>query len=123
MKDKYFELRNNNGYKLGKVINIPENVSYDIVCERVEVNNNDESIIMIDDIEDDEKIDIVFDWVTLDFETGIDEELIFLNELLEKSVEMGIEDNVVYSALSIMKKDPSKSISDVMKMSFDNLTK
>ena len=119
--DRYFELRNNNGFKNGIVINIPENVSYDMVRERVEVNNDGEEIIMIK--KNDSSIDIIFDWVALDFETGIDEHLIYLNEILEESIELGIEDNVVYSALAIMKKDPSKSISDVMKMSFDNLTK
>jgi len=123
MKDIYFELRNNMVFKFGKVVNIPENISFETVKKRIEVNENGESIIIIDNKIDDSLVDVVFDWITLDFETGIDEELIYLNELLEKSIEMGIEDNVVYSALSIMKKNPTKSISDVMKMSFENLTK
>ena len=119
--ERYFELRNKEGFKNGIIINIPENVSYDMVKERIEVNENGEEIKMVE--KNDSNIDIVFDWVTLDYEPGIDEELISLNEILEESINLGIEDNVVYSAIAMMKKDPSKSISEVMKMSFDNLTK
>jgi len=119
--DRYFELRNKNGFKNGKVINIPENVTFDMVRERIEVNENNESIVMIDD--NDSRIDIVFDWVTLDFDAGIDENLILVDTIIQSAIVLGIEDKVVFAALSMVKKDSNLDIVIAMQDSYRNLTK
>jgi len=121
MENVYFELRNNEGYKYGMVENIPENTTEDIVRERIEVDENGETIILVEQ-DKDKLVDIVFDWSSLDFENGIDEEMIIVDEILEKSFERGIEDKVVYSALSIMKNDNTLSISDAIKKGLEKLS-
>ena len=120
MENIYFELRNKTGYKYGVVENIPDNTSAKIVKERIEVDEDGESIKIV--TEKDERIDIFFDWSSLDFEGGLDEELLKVDEILEKSIDLGIEDRVVFTALSIMKKDSKLSISEVIEESFKKLT-
>jgi len=117
---RYFELRNEKGFKFGMVENIPDDVSDDMVRERIEVDKNGESIKIVD--EKKFNIDIVFDWVSLDFDSSIDENMVIVDEVIQSSIEKGIEDKVVYTALSMIKKDPKMDIVIAMQDSFRKLT-
>jgi len=119
--NRYFELRNEDGFKNGMIENIPENITDEMVAERIEVDESGESIKIVED--NDVRIDIIFDWVSLDFDNGIDENLIVVDEVLQASIEKGIEDKVVFSALSMIKKDNKLDIVIAMQESYKNLIK
>jgi len=118
---RYFELRENNELLFGVINNIPDEIEESVIVERIEVRDNNQELILVDKIYEDEDIDIEMDWIEIDFEGGIDNDLIIVDEILEKSIELSIEDKVVFSALSKLKNDNTQSISDVMKISFNEL--
>jgi len=117
---RYFEIRTKEGFKNGMIENIPENTPEHLIAERVEVNENGEEIKIVE--ENDVMIDIVFDWVSLDFDAGIDENLIIVDDVLQASIDLGIEDKVVFTALSMIKKDSKIDIAIAMQDSFKKLT-
>ena len=120
--ERYFELRENNEMKNGIIYNIPSDLNEDEIINRIEVRDNfDQELILVDKKIDDRYIDIEMDWIEIDFEGGIDQDLIIVDEILDKSRDLSIEDKVVFSALSKMKQNASQSISDVMLNSFDEL--
>jgi hypothetical protein len=118
---RYFELRENYELMYGVINNIPEETLEADIIERIEVNTDTIELILIDEEIDDRAIDIEMDWVEIDFIGGIDEDLIVVDEILEQSRNISIEDKVVFSALSKLKKDNTQSISEVMKNSFNEL--
>jgi len=121
---KYFELRENNEVLYGVLKNIPDEVSEEDIIERIEEKDETNTeLILVNKVFGDKYIDIEFDWVELDYLGGIDEDLIVVDEILEKSFNLNIEDKVVFTALSIMKKQNNLSISDVMSNAFDIMTK
>lgn len=106
--NKYFELRENNQVLFGVVENIPEKVTLDEVKSRIETS--DKSIEIID--EELSSVDIVMDWLSIDYEHGLDEEFVYLGEKLDTAIEYGIETEVVFSALKYMKNNPNASITE-----------
>lgn len=107
---KYFEVRTENGYEYGKIINIPEDVSYDTVKERIEFKSDTESVVMVDKKNDYE--DIILDWVSIDYENGLDEEILIIDEIIENAYEEGFLDKLIYFALAKMKIDNRMSASE-----------
>ena len=87
--NKYFELRENNQVLFGVVENIPEKVTLDEIKSRIETS--DKSIEIIDG--EPSSVDIVMDWLSIDYEYGIETE-------------------VVFGALKYMKNNPNASITE-----------
>lgn len=63
--NKYFEFRDKDGVKNGIIENIPEDVSYETIKERIEVFTETESINLINK-PNDALFDIEIDWLTID---------------------------------------------------------
>ena len=110
--EKYFELTENGNVLNGVIINIPEDVTNEQVKQRIESSDEKTSIVIVDKTFDD--ADIIFDWVTLDYEQGFDKDVLDISDILEKSIRKGVETEVVYTALKAMKDNSELSISDAI---------
>ena len=110
---KYFELRENGELFYGVVENIPEEVTHEQVKERIESKEDEKSIELIEGMVD--LPDVFLDWTTIDFEQGLDQNLIDVSDCMCEAIEKGSETEVVYTALKCMKENPELSISDAIK--------
>ena len=115
--NKFFELRENDEVLFGVIENIPEEVTLEKVKERIESEGNGKSIQMTE--KKTETPDIVFDWETLDYEESIDQNLIDVSDSMLVAIELGLETEVVYTALETMKKNSELTISEAIKIGFD----
>jgi len=119
--NKYFELRTNQETLFGVINNIPVDTDMKTISDRIEVTEPGEELLIVDKIFDDKYLDIILDWVEIDYVHELDPELILMTEILDEAYKLNIENLVVFSALSSIKKTPDLSITDAMKNSIDNL--
>lgn len=117
--NKYFELRENGQVFTGVIENIPENVSHEEVVERIETKDEKSSIYVFPEISTVEyDVDIVMDWLLLDFEQGMDQDYNDVIECITESLLNGTEKEVVYTSLKKMKNDSDLTISEAIKLGF-----
>jgi len=124
--NKYFELKDKDEVLYGIVENIPEETTLEEIKERIEtkevdytVSNNELNLyptksISIVDLEFNQP-DIVMDWLSIDFEQGLDPNLVDVNDCLLEAQDCGLESEVVFTALKSMKENPNLSISEAIK--------
>jgi len=110
--NKFFELRENGQVLYGVVESIPEKVTIEEIKSRIESSDSNRSIEIVDD--EFTNVDIVMNWLSIDYEQGLDEEYLHLSETLEKAIEYGIETEVVFSALKYIKSKPDATISEAI---------
>ena len=115
--NRYFELRENGQVFTGVIENIPATVTHDQVIERIESKDEHSSIEITDNVY--ETTDIVMDWMTIDFEQGMDQDYIDVVECINQALLNGSENEVVYTALRKMKDDSDLTISEAIKFGFN----
>ncbi|NPV13222.1 MAG: hypothetical protein HPY57_15795 [Ignavibacteria bacterium] len=119
--NKYFELRENGQVLFGVVENIPEKVSIEEIKKRIEASDATKSIEIVDD--EFSNVDIVMDWMVIDYEQCFDKEFVYLAEKLDIAIEYGIETEVVFGALKYIKNNPTATITDAIDYSMKTQNK
>lgn len=119
--EKYFELRENGKYLSGKIINIPDNVSIDVIKEKIEYNDDNSELIIVDKIF--KKYDLEMDWDIVDFEHEIDNDFISVGDALIEAKKYNLESELIYTALKMLKNNSELTISEVINKSLDEWVK
>ena len=117
----YFEIRTNGITQFGILKNIPDDVLIETIKKRVELQGEFESFEIVDKTFNDTMLDVEIDWMSIDYEESLNEDIIKINECLNDALMYGLESETVYAALIIMKENPDLTISEVIEKAL-NLT-
>lgn len=112
MNKKYFKLTNEKGVFNGVIENIPTETLYATVADRIETKTDTEEIVLVDEELPD--VDIVMDWESIDYEHGLDADVVALDNVLAEAIARGLETEVVYTALKEMKLNSEASIEEIV---------
>ena len=117
--EKYFELRENGELLFGIIKNIPDETTIETLKERIETV--DDELIIVDYTIEDDVVDVEIDWLVIDNEEGLNEEIIVIHDCLNEAMLQGLESETVFASLNLMKEDSNLTISEAIKKGL-NLT-
>lgn len=112
MNKKYFKLTNEKGVFNGVVENIPTETLYATIADRIETKTSTEEIVLVDEELSD--VDIIMDWESIDYEQGLDPDVVAVDNIIAEAIAKGLETEIVYSALKEMKLNCESSIEEIM---------
>jgi hypothetical protein len=133
--EKSFELRENGEFLTGIIINIPKETTINQIEEKFEIDTKNynnwnintiellklKSLVLVDNKY--ETPDLIIDWTTIDYEQNINKDFIDVSDSLYLAINKKVEVEVVYTALTEMKKNPESSISEIILKSLQNWIK